>query len=117
MQIPIDLCEQAFGWDPDQPNHHGFLIVEPGTPPVLLARIRPGLDGELLDLFVEWALRLFARFLKHGPEPDGWERRSDGAWQAWARLHQMPTLRLSTDTLWPRHARSTRGARRAGSAL
>jgi hypothetical protein len=33
--------------------------------------------------FAEWAYIRIHRFLEFGPEPDGWQHRSDGDWQLW----------------------------------
>jgi hypothetical protein len=41
-------------------------------------------------MFAEWAESRFARLIEHGPEPAGWQERSDGARQLWGRLTQMP---------------------------
>lgn len=54
--------------------------------------VRPGLTAEHRAGFAEWAVQRVERFLEHGPEPDGWQRRSDGAWQLWVRQVQMPPL-------------------------
>jgi hypothetical protein len=54
--------------------------------------IRPGLDEEYRDGFAEWAVQRLERFEEHGPEPDGWQRRSDGDWQLWVRRVQLPPL-------------------------
>lgn len=56
------------------------------------AAIRPGLEANRRATFAEWAESRFQRFLEHGPEPDGWQKRSDGAWQLWARGVQLPTF-------------------------
>lgn len=92
VEVEVDFGEQAFGWDPDRPDHEGFIVVEAGSPPVLVARIRPGMGQEARDVFAEWALQRFARFLEHGPEPDGWQNRSDGGWQLWCRSVVLPSL-------------------------
>lgn len=77
-----------------EPDVIGCLIIEQygdGTGRVGMG-YRPGLPVDTLKLLGEWALQRVGRFLEHGPEPDGWQQRSDGAWQLWARLHQMPSL-------------------------
>lgn len=77
-----------------EPDVHGCLIVEEygdGSGRVGMG-YRPDLPLDTLKMLGEWALQRVGRFLEHGPEPDGWQRRSDGAWQVWARLHEMPSL-------------------------
>jgi hypothetical protein len=87
----ILLEEEDFGRK-DEPDVGGCILAEPvegGTR--VRAVVRPGLSGEFREMFAEWAASRFARFNEHGPEPDGWQKRtSDNAWQLWARLRQMP---------------------------
>jgi hypothetical protein len=88
----IPLEEEDFGRE-DEPDVGGCTLAEPvagGTR--VKAVIRPGLAGEPRAMLAEWAESRFQRFTEHGPEPDGWQKRtSDGAWQLWARLHEMPS--------------------------
>jgi hypothetical protein len=74
------------------PEVYGFVLVEPGEEATrVVALVRPGTDPGTRLTFAEWAADRFARFAEHGPEPDGWQhRRSDGAWQLWAREVFLP---------------------------
>ncbi|MEV1018136.1 hypothetical protein AB0I89_32120 [Micromonospora sp. NPDC049801] len=54
--------------------------------------IRPDLDRVAFEQAVEFIGSRIARFIQHGPEPDGWEPAVDGVWRLWARLTPMPTL-------------------------
>ena len=77
------------------PDICGFAFIDPqlaGSYRVVLL-VRPGLSSEKRELFAEWALQRVERFMEHGPEPDGWQRRkADGAWQLWTRLVELPDL-------------------------
>jgi hypothetical protein len=88
----VVLEEIDFGRE-DEPNVSGCLVaqyVEQGVR--LKVAVRPGLSGHWREGFAEWAESRLQRFLDHGPEPDGWQKRSDGAWQLWGRWTQMPSL-------------------------
>jgi hypothetical protein len=90
--IGIPLEEIDFGRE-DEPDVGGCLLAEDvpdGGGTRVKAAIRPGLDGWQRDMFAEWAESRFARLIEHGPEPDGWQERSDGARQLWGRLTKMP---------------------------
>ncbi|MBC9730550.1 MULTISPECIES: hypothetical protein [Streptomyces] len=89
MGWPVE--EEDFG-RADEPDVQGCLLIEEVEGGVR-ARIvvRPGLQGDVRKSFAEWAESRLQRFMEHGPEPDGWQKRSDGGWQMWARLHQMPS--------------------------
>lgn len=79
----------------DEPSVNGLLVMRPDAAggAVVNALIRPGLDPVERELFAEWVEQRIDRFFEHGPEPDGWQKRtSDGGWQMWARLVQMPSL-------------------------
>jgi hypothetical protein len=54
--------------------------------------VKRGLAGGVREKFAEWAESRITRFLEHGPEPDGWQPRGDGAWQLCGRLQEMPNL-------------------------
>lgn len=74
---------------------HGCLVMqrEPdGTITGGRLGYRPGLLVDDLRMLGEWATVRVGRFLEHGPEPDGWQRRSDGGWQIWARAYQLPPI-------------------------
>lgn len=87
---PIE--EEDFGRE-DEPLVAGCaLLREVGDGVMVRLVVRPGLEGELRVTFAEWAQQKILRFAEHGPEPDGWQRRSDGDWQLWARLVQLPSL-------------------------
>lgn len=93
----IDVRVDFFEWGDIgyvDPEVHACLIVEEhgdGTGRCGMG-YRPGLPDDQLLLLGEWALQRVGRFLEHGPEPDGWQQRSDGGWQVWARLVDLPTL-------------------------
>lgn len=78
----------------DEPDVNGLLVMRPdGDAAIVNALIRPGLDEPARAVFAEWVEQRIDRFFEHGPEPDGWQKRtSDGGWQLWARLVQMPSL-------------------------
>ncbi|MDX3075765.1 hypothetical protein [Streptomyces sp. MI02-7b] len=88
----VALEETDFGRE-DEPDIGGCLLaesVEDGIRANIV--VRPGLVGEARTAFAEWAESRLQRFLEHGPEPDGWQERSDGAWQLWGRWAQLPSL-------------------------
>lgn len=87
------LEEPDFG-DLVDPEVGGFILLEPLEDATrYVALIRPGLAEWQLRMFAEWAESRFARFIEHGPEPDGWQKReSDSGWQLWGRLVEMPRL-------------------------
>ncbi|MET7752588.1 hypothetical protein [Micromonospora sp. NPDC005367] len=93
LTVEVDFSEwdELAGVVVDQ-DVHGCLIVE--QHPDGMGRVgllyRPGLPVDVLRMLGEWALQRVGRFLEHGPEPDGWQRRSDGAWQLWGRLVDLP---------------------------
>ncbi|MEU6703873.1 hypothetical protein [Streptomyces wuyuanensis] len=77
----------------DEPDICGCILineVDDGLQARLI--IRPGLDRDLRASFAEWAVQRIGRFAEHGPEPDGWQRRTDGAWQLWARGVDLPAI-------------------------
>jgi hypothetical protein len=74
----IPLEEEDFGRE-DEPDVCGCLLagtVTGGTR--VKAVIRPGLSSWQRETFAEWTESRFARLLEHGPEPDGWQKRSCG---------------------------------------
>src|SRR5689334_6090809 len=75
------------------PDVSGVVMVAPTTDGVnhrVAAFVRPGLLDPCRDSFAAWVDEKLARYLEHGPEPDGWQRRtSDGGWQLWARLVEL----------------------------
>ncbi|MFD3640697.1 hypothetical protein [Streptomyces griseus] len=84
--------EMDFGRE-DDPDVIGCAVLEEvqgGTSGTFL--IRPGLDDENRTRFAEWITQRVGRYFEHGPEPDGWQKRSDGGWQLWVRLVEMPPI-------------------------
>jgi len=53
---------------------------------------RDDLDEQDRALFADWALQRVERYLEHGPDPDAWQRRSDGDYQLTARKVEGPVL-------------------------
>jgi hypothetical protein len=88
MGVPIE--EQDFDGAVD-PEVSGCILAEfvPGGVR-LKAVVQAGLGGWQRDMFAEWAESRFVRLQEHGTEPDGWQERSDGAWQLWGRMTPMP---------------------------
>jgi hypothetical protein len=86
------------GWDlrrDDEPDVNGLLVMRPqgDGSAIIVAVVRPGLTDHVHALFAEWVEQRIDRFFEHGPEPDGWQRRTvDIGWQLWARLVEMPSL-------------------------
>lgn len=77
----------------DEPDVTGCVVLKPAKGGVIVRIVaRPGVPPEDREMFAEWAESRIDRFLEHGPEPDGWQRRSDEAWQLWARRTIMPLL-------------------------
>jgi hypothetical protein len=78
-----------------RPGVGGFVLIEPlddGAHRIVLL-VLPGTAPDARARFADWALSRIQRFLEHGPEPDGWQRRqSDGGWQLWAREVEFPPL-------------------------
>lgn len=73
----------------------GCLIMEQGPGGAICGGrlgYRPDLQMNEVRTLGEWATSRVARFLEHGPEPDGWKRRGDGGWQLWAQLMELPPL-------------------------
>ncbi|MFG3189260.1 hypothetical protein [Streptomyces omiyaensis] len=87
---PIE--EEDFGRE-DEPAIDGCALLEE-VDGGLRGRfvVRPGLAADRRTDFAEWVVSRVDRFLEHGPEPDGWQRRSDGAWQLWVRRVEFPSL-------------------------
>ncbi|WP_434740766.1 hypothetical protein [Micromonospora sp. SH-82] len=76
----------------DEPDIGGYLVLVPDeSGAVVNAIVRRGVEAEFRAMFAEWVEQRIDRFFEHGPEPDGWKRRSsDGGWQLWARLVELP---------------------------
>lgn len=77
----------------DEPDVVGCLLmqrVEGGSK--IRVAIRPGTTGEPRARYAEWAESRIQRFIEHGPEPDGWQARSDmdDGWQLWGRERLLP---------------------------
>lgn len=85
----IPIVEEDLGreHEPDIGGCLGVKEVEGGFLPVLV--VRPGLDERRASV-IQWAKERIERFSDYGPEPDGWQRRSDGDWQLWARGVHLP---------------------------
>ena len=93
----IPLEEEEFGIDGVvemvDPEVAGCILAEYVEGGVRFkAAIRAGLAGPVRETFAEWAGQRFQRFAEYGPEPDGWQERTDEAWQLWGRLVEMPRL-------------------------
>jgi hypothetical protein len=90
LGVPVEATD--FGTEVD-PQVSGCLLVRQFSEGLMMrATVRQGVIGDARELFAEWAESRFLRFGEHGPEPDGWQKRSDGDWQLWVRLRQMPDL-------------------------
>lgn len=76
------------------PGVCGLMLIREDPPDLVVgAFIRPETSAELRHVFAEWVEQRLDRFIEHGAEPDGWQRRkSDGGWQLWARPVTLPTL-------------------------
>ncbi|WP_019073250.1 hypothetical protein [Streptomyces hokutonensis] len=88
----LELEEEDFGRE-DEPDVDGCALIgvrDEGLQVRLV--IRPGLAPAFRAGFAEWALQRIQRFEEHGPEPDGWQKRSDGNWQLWVRRHWLPQI-------------------------
>ena len=72
----------------EMPEHLGCAVNDQGE---LLAEVhvQAGMSQDWRDFAAEGALERIDRFAEHGPEPDGWQLRSDGAWQLWLRPVQL----------------------------
>lgn len=84
--------EVDFGRE-DEPDVDGCVLVNYVRDGVA-ARVaaRPGLSEERRAGFAAWALQILENFIEHGPEFDGWQKRSDEGWQLWGRVHEFPPL-------------------------
>lgn len=55
--------------------------------------VRPGTSPEDRNEFATWCLGAVERWVLHGPEADGWQRREhDAGWQLWCRKRMLPSL-------------------------
>ena len=75
----------------EMPEHLGCVLVAVNDQGELLAEVhvQAGMSQDWRDFAAEGALERIDRFAEHGPEPDGWQLRSDGAWQLWLRPVQL----------------------------
>lgn len=92
--VGIVIEEFDFGRSDDE-GIGGLLVVEPigADATRVVALVRPGTAPALRETFAAWVVGRVTRFVTGGPEVDGWQRReSDGAWQTWARLVDLPPL-------------------------
>lgn len=89
----VTIEEHDFGRE-DEPDVVGVFVIESETESALdiWLAVRPQSPPDRRAMFAEWAESRLQRFIEHGPEPDGWQRRSDGGWQLWARRVEMPPL-------------------------
>ncbi|MEU9218944.1 hypothetical protein AB0D47_20610 [Streptomyces sp. NPDC048376] len=77
----------------DEPDVDGCVLVKyEGDGVAARVAARPGLSDELRAGFATWALQVLEQFIEHGPEFDGWQKRSDGGWQKWGRRHMLPSM-------------------------
>lgn len=90
LGVPFE--EIDFGANVDADVRGCLLVRQVGEGLMMKVAIRPGLVGPARETFAHWAESRLQRFAEHGPEPDGWQKRSDGDWQLWGRLRQMPNL-------------------------
>jgi hypothetical protein len=82
----VPIGEDDFPSPPVDPEHEGCALIGEREGGIIVnLTVRTGLDGERRAGFAEWAESRIDRFLEHGPEPDGWQKRSDGDWQLWVR--------------------------------
>ena len=96
--VTIEPVTQEWRGDA-QPHHEGFAGLWPlegGTRVVLMAK--PELSPEQRESFAEWCYSRIGRFLEHGPEPDGWQARSDGGWQMYVGTRILPDMGFLDDT-------------------
>jgi hypothetical protein len=86
----VRLEEEDLGCS-DEPDILGYaLIYNIGDLFHVRFIIQEGLDWRSRAAFADWAKEHLRRFAEHGPDPDGWYRRSDGGWQFWVRQVQKP---------------------------
>lgn len=87
------LLEYDFGRE-DEPKVNSLLWIEhrEARRDAFRVVIRPGLDPAAFDLVTSWARRVFERYIEHGPEPDGWQLRTDGDHQLWGRQVEIPPI-------------------------
>jgi hypothetical protein len=84
--------EVDFGRE-DEPDVDGCVLANyVGEGVTARVTIRPGLDADLRAGFATWALQILENFIEHGPEFDGWQKRSDEGWQLWGRRHEFPSV-------------------------
>lgn len=87
---PIDAVD--FGRH-DEPDVGGCVVVRhAGEGVEAQIVVRPSLTDDERASFAVWALQMLTHFEEHGPEFDGWQKRSDEGWQLWVRKHQFPSL-------------------------
>lgn len=90
--LGISIDEVDFGRE-DEPDIIGCAVAWPvGDGHRVSLVVRPGIEPWQRSMFAEWATSRLGRLAEHGTEPDGWQLRSDGGWQLWSRLHQLPSF-------------------------
>lgn len=96
----LSLDESTFSGDDDSLQALVLIGAQNDNPPLtvnglgFVARVdvRPGLSDDLRSMIARWCLEHLPRFFGDGPELDGWQRRSDGDWQLWLRVHELPDM-------------------------
>ncbi|MEU6611579.1 hypothetical protein ABZ922_42335 [Streptomyces shenzhenensis] len=84
--------EVDFGRE-DEPDVDGCVLGKyKGTGVAARVSARSGLGEERRAGSAAWALQVLEHFIEHGPEFDGWQKRSDGGWQLWGRMHELPSM-------------------------
>lgn len=87
------MTAEVRDWDPlvsviVDPDVMGCMLL--GDDEGAALHMRPGLEVDEAVALLDWAEDRANRFIEHGPEPDGWQRRTDGVWQLWARRVELP---------------------------
>lgn len=78
--------------------HHNALIVVSDDPDELqyVCAVRSTTTVAEGLVTLSWFAQLLARVAEYGfpraAEMDGWQKRSDGRWQLWGRLVELPSL-------------------------
>jgi hypothetical protein len=93
VDLNFHLNEYDFGRE-DEPDVVGVARIEPSDDAVVIElTVRPETSPQDLEDLTRWAAERTLRFLEHGPEPDGWQKRSGGdGWQLWVRRVILPAL-------------------------
>jgi hypothetical protein len=81
----LDIEEMEFPAEVDSGIDAYAQIYRNGDEFDVTLRVRSGSSRDARREFADWAVSRIRRFAEHGPEPDGWQLRSDGGWQLWVR--------------------------------